>query len=183
MDFLSSLLKPFLPDTPAISAISAIPEENQALTHCEAFANPCEKLRFSADGSSESQEIAKNSRQSQTEKSPQPLVNKGFSQESQESQGVGSEKIADSYCWPHSPAWNGQEIALFTQRMQHLQRHGLGEPEAEATAQNLLLRDRQQDDRHLCLECRNCTSNRCKLGRPVLTVLQRCNRFKEAVKQ
>lgn len=89
----------------------------------------------------------------------------------------------DSYCWPHSPAWNGQEIALFTQRMQHLQRHGLGEPEAEATAQNLLHRDRQQDDRHLCLECRNCTSNRCKLGRPVLTVLQHCDRFNEAVKQ
>lgn len=59
----------------------------------------------------------------------------------------------DAYCWPHSTAMNTQEISLFIQRLEVFAWKGVAQPEAESLADALVLRDRDGDDRKLCLEC------------------------------
>ena len=59
----------------------------------------------------------------------------------------------DRWCWPHSQAMTGREIDTFTVRLHHFTRRGLAEPEAERLADKLVTRDREADDRRLCLEC------------------------------
>ena len=59
----------------------------------------------------------------------------------------------DRWCWPHSQAMTGREIDTFTARLHHFSRRGLAEPEAERLADKLVTRDRDADDRRLCLEC------------------------------
>lgn len=59
----------------------------------------------------------------------------------------------DRYCWPHSDAMNGQEIGIFTERLAKFTDKGLSLDEAERLADKLVIRDREEDDRRLCLEC------------------------------
>ena len=59
----------------------------------------------------------------------------------------------DRWCWPHSTAMNTGEIDVFTMRLGNLTRRGLLESESENLADKLVLRDRESDDRRLCLEC------------------------------
>lgn len=59
----------------------------------------------------------------------------------------------DCYCWPHSDAMNGQEIDIFTERLAKFTDKGLRLDEAERLADKLAIRDREADDRRLCLEC------------------------------
>lgn len=59
----------------------------------------------------------------------------------------------DAYCWPHSTAMNTQEISMFMQRLDVFAWKGVALPEAESLADALVLRDRDGDDRKLCLEC------------------------------
>lgn len=59
----------------------------------------------------------------------------------------------DRWAWPHSEAMTGAEIDTFTARLHHFTRRGLAEPDAEALADKLVTRDRESDDRRLCLEC------------------------------
>ena len=59
----------------------------------------------------------------------------------------------DRWCWPHSEAMNTGEIATFTARLYHFTRRGLMEPDAEKLSDKLVVRDRDSDDRRLCLEC------------------------------
>jgi hypothetical protein len=59
----------------------------------------------------------------------------------------------DQTCWPYSPAMNGQEIDLFLSRLAHFTDKGWKLVEAEQLADKLLSRDREKDDRRLCLEC------------------------------
>ena len=47
----------------------------------------------------------------------------------------------------------GREIDTFTARLHHFTRRGLAEPDAESLADKLVTRDREADDRRLCLEC------------------------------
>ena len=47
----------------------------------------------------------------------------------------------------------GGEIDSFTARLHHFTRRGLAEPDAERLADALVARDREADDRRLCLEC------------------------------
>ena len=61
----------------------------------------------------------------------------------------------DRWAWPHSDAWNTAEIELFNRRAALFVRRGAGEPQAEAMADSLVRRDREQDDRHVCHECRH----------------------------
>ena len=61
----------------------------------------------------------------------------------------------DRWCWPHSTAMNGAEIDTFTQRLHQFTWRGLAELEAETLADKLVIRDRESDDRRLCLECSN----------------------------
>ncbi len=88
----------------------------------------------------------------------------------------------------HIPCWDDAEIAAFTARKARFVL--LGRADADDMAERLTLRDRDGDDRRLCLECTWLgDTGRCLAaanGRipgadrrlePVLTVLQRCGAF------
>lgn len=97
----------------------------------------------------------------------------------------------DRWCWPHSTAMNTAEIDTLSQRLHQFARRGMTEPEAETMANKLVIRDRESDDRRLCLECSNLSRGsgwRCSQwqraglsapGVPVALVrqLQRCDSF------
>lgn len=89
----------------------------------------------------------------------------------------------------HAGGWDDAEIEVFTVREARFMRLGRV-ADAEHLAERLTLRDREQDDRRLCLECTSLANNRrCELaaqGRlagadrrlePVPTILQRCPGF------
>ncbi len=59
----------------------------------------------------------------------------------------------DRWCWPHSPAMNGAEIDTFTARLHQFTDKGLPSAGGEMLADKLVIRDREQDDRRVCLEC------------------------------
>ena len=63
----------------------------------------------------------------------------------------------DGDCWPHSTAMNDTEIDLFTARLYRFIDKGLTSTDGEALADKLVIRDREMDDRRLCLECRHLT--------------------------
>lgn len=60
----------------------------------------------------------------------------------------------DRWCWPNTPAMNSIEIDTFATRLSMLTKRGLHFSDAEALADKLMVRDREQDDRVSCLECR-----------------------------
>lgn len=89
----------------------------------------------------------------------------------------------------HTGGWDDAEIDAFTARQARFTRMGRL-ADAEHLAERLTLRDRQHDDRRLCLECAALADNRRCLvaarGRlpgaarwlePVLTILHRCPGF------
>lgn len=89
----------------------------------------------------------------------------------------------------HAGGWNDAEIDAFQRREARFIRMGRA-ADAELLAERLTLRDRQHDDRRLCLECAALADNqRCQVaarGRlagadrrlePVPTILQRCPGF------
>ena len=57
--------------------------------------------------------------------------------------------------WPHSSAMNGAEIDTFAARLHKFADKGLARNDGEALADKLVLRDRDQDDRRVCLECKH----------------------------
>ena len=59
----------------------------------------------------------------------------------------------DRWCWPHSEAMNGREIDTFTARLSRFTDRGLSLADAEREADRLVIRDRESDNRRLCLEC------------------------------
>jgi hypothetical protein len=59
----------------------------------------------------------------------------------------------DRHCWPHSTAMNGREIDTFTARLTRFTDKGLSLDDGEALADQLVRRDRELDERRLCLEC------------------------------
>ena len=89
---------------------------------------------------------------------------------------------------------NGAEIHTFTQRLHQFTRRGLAELEAESLADKLVARDREADDRRLCLECSSQGRGsgwRCNqwtlaglggagLPADLVRQLQRCDSFTEA---
>jgi hypothetical protein len=96
----------------------------------------------------------------------------------------------DRWYWPRDPspdaAMNSGEIKAFVARVTLFVRHGFDQSRAEALADKLKTRDREGDDRVVCVECRHLASNRCtrpqaaSLG-PMVEVfrakLQRCPAF------
>ncbi len=94
----------------------------------------------------------------------------------------------DRWCWPRSAAMNGAEIDTFTARLACFTDRGLSLSDAEVLADKLVLRDRDGDERRLCLECENLSRRRCSqwqqagIGGPEVSVdlvgvLQRCAGF------
>lgn len=86
-------------------------------------------------------------------------------------------------------AWTDEDIARFLARRARLLRWGWSEPEAEKLADRLVRRDREQDERVSCTDCRHYRPGRCgnyrqaglttpDLGRDLAAQLQRCRGFK-----
>lgn len=83
--------------------------------------------------------------------------------------------------WPHAPA-DDAELATMAQRQARFERLGLHHEEAARLADKLLLRDREGDDRRLCLECAHLRGRPCAwrcptpggMGAPLVAQLQRC---------
>jgi hypothetical protein len=61
----------------------------------------------------------------------------------------------DRWCWPHSSVMNGTEIQTFEARLHKFIGKGLARNDSEALADKLVHRDRDQDDRRVCLECKH----------------------------
>jgi hypothetical protein len=61
----------------------------------------------------------------------------------------------DRWCCPHSSAMNGAEIDTFAARQYRFTYRGLPRAQADALADKLAVRDREHDDRRVCLECKN----------------------------
>lgn len=99
----------------------------------------------------------------------------------------------DRCCWPHSTAMNGREISTFMARLRSFTDKGVDLTEADRLADKLVARDREGDDRRLCLECahlggagrRRCGNwQRADLGDAALPLdlvflLQRCHGFQQ----
>ena len=90
----------------------------------------------------------------------------------------------DRACWPYSDAWTETEIGRYARRLLSFAGRGVEMSTAEALADKLVGRDRDQDERRMCLECSNCQQGRCTrwraagLGQPaipgdLMTMLQR----------
>lgn len=78
----------------------------------------------------------------------------------------------------HSPCWDDTEIATFTRRVVLFVQRGLLPGRADALAERLVLRDREQDTRRHCAECMHWRRTGCHAGGPV-DVLMRCGAFEE----
>ena len=61
----------------------------------------------------------------------------------------------DRWAWPASTAMTGREIDTFTARLHTFIDKGLARTDGEALADKLVRRDREQDDRRVCLECQH----------------------------
>lgn len=103
---------------------------------------------------------------------------------------------SDRWCWPHGVAMSGQEIDTFTARLVRFTDKGLTLADAEQQADRLMTRDRDRDDRRLCLECTHLQgigpwgcgnwrkagacmrSSDAGLARDLVLMLQRCDGFK-----
>lgn len=96
----------------------------------------------------------------------------------------------DRHCWPHTTAMSTGEIERFTERVALFMRRGVHPVEAETLADRLVGRDRDGDDRRLCLECMGLDAKgRCAPARrgyiegsacvleQVADVLHRCEGF------
>lgn len=108
-----------------------------------------------------------------------------------------AEALADASCWPHSTAMNGAEIDTFTARLARFTDRGLSLDDAERLADKLVIRDREADDRRVCLECVHLRhGGRCgnwraagvainamdaRLPGDFTTMLQRCDGYQLAI--
>jgi len=72
---------------------------------------------------------------------------------------IAATEEPDRWCWPNSSAMNSVEIDTFAARLHNFTDKGLARNDGEALADKLLVRDREQDDRHVCLECRRFTGH------------------------
>ena len=59
----------------------------------------------------------------------------------------------DRWCWPHTKAMNSAEMNTFTTRLALFTDNGLSLDDADALVDKLVTRDRDFDDRRLCMEC------------------------------
>lgn len=103
----------------------------------------------------------------------------------------------DRWCWPHGAAMNTAEIDAFTARLARFTDKGLTLDDAEALADKLVMRDRDDDHRRTCLECAHVQGvgrwgcgnwKQAGIGTraadagvapALVVVLQHCNGFKE----
>ncbi len=87
----------------------------------------------------------------------------------------------------HAEPWSDSTCGRFVARVALFMRGGINATDADDLAERLHLRDMQDDDRHLCLECRHLAGRRCcnlgvaGVGRDLpgetVFMLQRCPGF------
>lgn len=88
---------------------------------------------------------------------------------------VTAQQMPD-WSWLSDTVPISREVRLFNQRFHHFDARGACL--AHFTAERLFWRDRDMDDRRLCVECGNCSPRqRCSNGMAVLDVFQRCDYF------
>jgi hypothetical protein len=74
--------------------------------------------------------------------------------------------------------WSEVESQRFMVRHANFRNLAILDRPAEMLADRLVARDREGDDRHLCVECRHCRPGpRCTKHLAVLDILQRCDQF------
>lgn len=91
----------------------------------------------------------------------------------------------------HTPSWSDAEIRTFQMRHARFMRLDMSDQEADDLAERLTLRDRDNDDRRICLECRELgQSGRCSAAargemtgvdrqmHPPTSLLMRCQSFR-----
>lgn len=92
----------------------------------------------------------------------------------------------DRWCWPAGDSMNGAEIEMMLSRTAIFLRRGLTLEQADLLADALMKRDREEDDRRLCLECIHLRGRTCGrataagMGSDVTStvrLLQRCPAF------
>ena len=159
-----------------------------ALAVCEGLRIPANAAGADAEASPDSQTFAAiRNRQNR----PGSVEPRGFSQDSQNSQGcplqittVGDSDLA-------AVAWTDADIVHFLDRRARLLRWGWPEPDAEKLAERLVIRDRERDDRVSCTDCRHYRPGRCgnhrraglnvaDVGRDLAAMLQWCPGFQPA---
>ena len=153
----------------------------------------CEALRISANGEqvaiegvTDSQEFAGVRKPSNGAESGQLG---GLSQDSQDSQGCTKAMQCDLPSVDLAAvAWTDADIAAFLDRRARLMRWRWSEADAEKLAERLVMRDREQDDRVSCTDCRYYRPGFCAnhqraglrvrdVGRDLAALLQRCPGF------
>lgn len=88
----------------------------------------------------------------------------------------------------HAESWDNAAIGRFVARVSLFLRRGVNATDADDLAERLHLRNMQDDDRHLCLECKHFAGRRCgnhkaanlhspEVGRDLAAMLQRCPGF------
>jgi len=100
----------------------------------------------------------------------------------------GSDRLA----WPYSTAMNDAELETFAARLVRFTDRGLILADGELLADKLVIRDREGDDRRVCLECLHLQHGRCgdwqvagvairsrdaQLSPDLVLQLQRCDGF------
>lgn len=92
----------------------------------------------------------------------------------------------DRWSWPNGQAMNGAEIDRMISRVDVFMRRSLKFADAERLADTLMRRDRDDDDRRVCLECARLRGRSCAapaiggMGSNVshvALILQRCPAF------
>jgi hypothetical protein len=88
----------------------------------------------------------------------------------------------------HAPEWQDVDIARFSARVQRFARLGIDAQDGDDLAERLTLRDRDDDKRVMCAECRHYRPGRCgnhkaaglhaaEMGRDMAELLQWCAGF------
>lgn len=122
---------------------------------------------------------------------PAPFQKIKASEKAANEPGTVAPADPDRWSWPNSEAMSGQEIDTFIARLARFTDKGLNLTDAEHVSDRLVLRDREEDHRQLCLECVHlhgaghwrCGNERqadiggAAMQRDLVLRLQRCNGF------
>jgi hypothetical protein len=126
---------------------------------------------------------------------PVPALTRKSQEADEPAQAVGEGAAEpDRWCWPHSPAMNSGELDAFAARLARFTDRGLRYDHALRLVDRLVVRDREGDDRRLCLECGHLQGAgrwRCGdwrraevsgqgLATELMAALQRCPAFRAA---
>jgi len=148
-------------DERGLLSVLTVPSRALLGTFSSSSSTPSETPKTPSEGTASTDErVAPGRRQR-----PQPVV------------AANADMHAERSCWPNGPAANTAELAAMEKHLRLFERRRVPIAEAARLADRLLARDRELDDRHLCIECTHGTKARCPGGAPLGGVLQRCPAF------